>query len=170
MQPRCGGGDPSDGKTSARPHFQESSDRRKQKIFLTPKAKRLKQTLLPQVKSLNDLALYGFTPDEKRELTRLLLKIHGNIEARPSRMALQPIEYEIGDVVTVAFDHDHMAVADDAAVTQPDELRLSTVWPSSHVAISPSTSRGWSVSLVGVTIRKFCPLAQRDFRLSPVCR
>jgi DNA-binding MarR family transcriptional regulator len=59
----------------------EPQDRRKLRIYLTPQAKALKKTLLPDVEQLNDMALRDFSTAERAELSRLLAKLYRNVEA-----------------------------------------------------------------------------------------
>lgn len=56
-------------------------DRRRMCVRLTDKARALKTSLLPDLEMLNELALKGFTRQEKNELRRLILKMKQNMEA-----------------------------------------------------------------------------------------
>jgi DNA-binding MarR family transcriptional regulator len=59
----------------------ETADRRKTRIYLTAKARRLKEELLPATNDLLEaVALKGFTSDESAELKRLLNKLCRNVE------------------------------------------------------------------------------------------
>lgn len=57
-------------------------DRRTINIFLTPKGKALKDTLIPGVLELNRIATEGLTREEVQEAFRLLNKMRENVAAR----------------------------------------------------------------------------------------
>ena len=60
------------------------SDRRSTKVWLTPKARRLMQRVLPEIRAARDwLAFDGFTDREEAEFKRLLNKLCDNVTREP---------------------------------------------------------------------------------------
>ena len=68
--------------------WQSPEDRRKLHVYLTPKARQLKQVLSPFIIQVNDIATNGLSPDEVETLRDLLRKVGQNLsedvdDARP---------------------------------------------------------------------------------------
>jgi DNA-binding MarR family transcriptional regulator len=58
-------------------------DRRKIHVDLTPKARRLRDTLLPLARAVSETATQGFTSAEVATLHRLLVKLVANLDEPP---------------------------------------------------------------------------------------
>jgi DNA-binding MarR family transcriptional regulator len=71
------------------------ADRRKQNIYLTPKARQLKATLLPLAQDVVSTATSGFTAEE----IELTLQVLGRIQAN-----LEPLIPEVGADADPAAD------------------------------------------------------------------
>jgi DNA-binding MarR family transcriptional regulator len=57
----------------------DPSDRRLVRLFLTPRAKRLRNAIDREMRDLNDRALASLEPEERRELVRHLTEIRENL-------------------------------------------------------------------------------------------
>lgn len=60
------------------------TDRRKIHVDLTPKARRLRDKLLPLARSVNETATRGLSPDDLETLHRLLQKMVANLDEPPA--------------------------------------------------------------------------------------
>ncbi|HEX2591280.1 MAG TPA: MarR family transcriptional regulator [Rhizomicrobium sp.] len=60
---------------------QSTEDRRKAHVFLTPKARRLRDKLMPLVAHVNTVAATGISADDMATLKRVLLKMSENLAA-----------------------------------------------------------------------------------------
>lgn len=60
-------------------------DRRANRIFLTPKGRKLEQKMIPYAMEVVDVAARGFTPEELATLKRLINKVRANLIAEMKR-------------------------------------------------------------------------------------
>lgn len=60
---------------------QSEEDRRRVHVFLTPKAKRLRRTLMPYVAEVNRIASAGISESDLEVMRRVLMKVNANLQA-----------------------------------------------------------------------------------------
>jgi DNA-binding MarR family transcriptional regulator len=59
--------------------WQSPDDRRKLHVYLTPKARKLKDVLAPYIIEVNEIAVQGLSMEEVRQLRDLLRKVGANL-------------------------------------------------------------------------------------------